>query len=66
MGVLLDLFKDNLILPIKIVKYNEFIETYNEKITRAKINRPTKFKNLIGLSKIDSLSNPLLPSKNDS
>jgi hypothetical protein len=66
MSVLLDLFKDNLILPIKIVKYNEFIERYNEKITRAKINRPIKFKNLIVLSKIYLKENPLLPSKNDS
>jgi len=66
MSILLDLFKDNLILPIKIEKYNEFIERYNEKITRAKINRPIKFKNLIVLSKIYSKENPLLPSKNDS
>jgi len=66
MSILLDLFKDNLILPIKIEKYNEFIERYNEKITRAKINRPIKFKNLIVLSKIYLKENPLLPSKNDS
>lgn len=64
-GILLDLFKDNLILPVKVEKYNEFIDKYNIKIIQAKKNRPVKYKKLTVLNKIE-LRNTLLPSKNDS
>lgn len=63
--VLLDLFHNNLILPKSRVKYNGFVEKYNEKLERAKERRKTKFKQVEKAIFCDD-NDRIYPSEDDS
>ena len=60
-NVLLTLFHNNLVIPLKKHKYNNFIKIYNEKLLRAKERRMNKFSQLDLLNQ--SLIEPLPTSK---
>ena len=61
-NVLLNLFHDNLVIPIRQKKFNQFVLIYNQKLDRAKNNRPHKYKNI---NPIDSSTILCWPMKID-
>jgi hypothetical protein len=56
--ILLELFRNNLVFPYRLKRYNDFISIFNEKLSRSK-----KFKSL--KSDLNSVTETAFPSKKD-
>lgn len=65
MGKIIRLFNYNLVLPHKIEKFNKLVNQYNINLTRAKTNRPDKYKHLDCIDKVMTVSDRVWPTSSD-